>query len=305
MCCVEEQHGLLVNRYEDIFSFSHLTIQEFLTAKHIVDNQLNISLIVKQHLTDKRWREVFLLLAGLRKADELLVVMDQEVKKYMDTLKLQRLLTWVDEVTDSRSGNMKAVGKRAYAIAYAYANAYAVAYANTNANTNANAYAYTNACAIANVNTNTNTAKAYANAYAIANAYAYANTYKYANSYNNEAIDCFIQYAKLAIESEVYQGLDLAFSISQPESMKSQIPDNKEPSEVHQNFARRLTNIFLESFKLTPIMVTLSEEEIKAFDNYLYGVRLLIECEHAAVRRTPEVWSKIEERLLITAVTTN
>jgi predicted NACHT family NTPase len=32
---VEEHHGLLVNRYDDVFSFSHLTIQEFLTAKHI------------------------------------------------------------------------------------------------------------------------------------------------------------------------------------------------------------------------------------------------------------------------------
>jgi predicted NACHT family NTPase len=38
---VEEQHGLLVNRYDDIYSFSHLTIQEFLTAKHIIDNQLD------------------------------------------------------------------------------------------------------------------------------------------------------------------------------------------------------------------------------------------------------------------------
>ncbi len=38
---IEEQHGLLVNRYEDIYSFSHLTIQEFLTAKHIIDKAAN------------------------------------------------------------------------------------------------------------------------------------------------------------------------------------------------------------------------------------------------------------------------
>jgi predicted NACHT family NTPase len=56
---VEEQHGLLVNRYDDIYSFSHLTIQEFLTAKHIIDNSLDMSAIVKEHLFDKRWREVF------------------------------------------------------------------------------------------------------------------------------------------------------------------------------------------------------------------------------------------------------
>jgi predicted NACHT family NTPase len=113
---VEEQHGLLVNRYEDIYSFSHLTIQEFLTAKHIIDNQLDISKIVQEHLCDKRWREVFLLLAGLRKADELLMAIDQEAMNYMATPKLQSLLAWVEEVTDLTPGDFQPVGKRAMTI---------------------------------------------------------------------------------------------------------------------------------------------------------------------------------------------
>jgi hypothetical protein len=37
---IEEQHGILVNRHEDIYSFSHLTLQEFLTAKHINANAI-------------------------------------------------------------------------------------------------------------------------------------------------------------------------------------------------------------------------------------------------------------------------
>ncbi len=52
-------------------------------------------------------------------------------------------------------------------------------------------------------------------------------------------------------------------------------------------------------------MVDLSEEEIQRYDQYLYSVRLLVECERAAVRRTPKVWSQIEERLLIKPATTN
>jgi hypothetical protein len=52
-------------------------------------------------------------------------------------------------------------------------------------------------------------------------------------------------------------------------------------------------------------MVNLSQLEFELLENYLYCCCLLIECERAAVRRTPEVWSQIEERLLRPAAMTN
>ncbi|MBD0309953.1 MAG: NACHT domain-containing protein, partial [Microcoleus sp. T1-bin1] len=58
------QQGILVERAEDVFSFSHLTLQEYLTAQYIADNNL-IEQLVTDHLSDGRWREVFLLVAGL------------------------------------------------------------------------------------------------------------------------------------------------------------------------------------------------------------------------------------------------
>lgn len=76
---IEVQHGLLVERAESIYSFSHLTIQEFLIAQHIDYENLPIEPLVDQHLCDKRWREVFLLLSGLRKADNLLLAMEQKI----------------------------------------------------------------------------------------------------------------------------------------------------------------------------------------------------------------------------------
>ncbi len=63
---IEEQHGLLVERAQDIYSFSHLTFQEFLTAQYISDQPLLEKELVKKHLIDSRWREVFLLLAELQ-----------------------------------------------------------------------------------------------------------------------------------------------------------------------------------------------------------------------------------------------
>ncbi|MEO1673698.1 MAG: histidine kinase, partial [Cyanobacteria bacterium J06631_2] len=59
------QQGILVERAKDIYSFSHLTLQEYLTAKYISQDNRRIENLVQEHLTDERWREVFLLVAGI------------------------------------------------------------------------------------------------------------------------------------------------------------------------------------------------------------------------------------------------
>ncbi|MGK7925201.1 MAG: NACHT domain-containing NTPase [Spirulina sp.] len=64
------QQGILVERAEEIYSFSHLTLQEYLTAQYIVDNDKDydtIDKLVANHLLDPTWKEVFLLVAGLMK----------------------------------------------------------------------------------------------------------------------------------------------------------------------------------------------------------------------------------------------
>jgi hypothetical protein len=45
-------------------------------------------------------------------------------------------------------------------------------------------------------------------------------------------------------------------------------------------------------------MINLSSEESIEIEKYLYANKLLVECERAAVRRSPEVWNQIEERIL-------
>jgi len=60
---IEAQHGLLVERAFHVYSFSHLTFQEFFTARNITENtNVNApSALVDKHLFDTRWREVFIL----------------------------------------------------------------------------------------------------------------------------------------------------------------------------------------------------------------------------------------------------
>ncbi len=64
---IEAQHGIFVERAREVYSFSHLTFQEYFTAKYIVDNaaQGTLDELVRAHCADKRWREVFLLTTSL------------------------------------------------------------------------------------------------------------------------------------------------------------------------------------------------------------------------------------------------
>lgn len=79
---IEAQHGLIVERAHDLYTFSHLTIQEYLTASYISRNQ-NISLqrqVVKSALNDQKWREVMLYTVGLLpQADSMLDEMKRQL----------------------------------------------------------------------------------------------------------------------------------------------------------------------------------------------------------------------------------
>ena len=64
---VEAQHGILVERTQKLYSFSHKTFQEYLTAKYIVDNAQKGTLkeLIDNHLLDDNWKEIILLTAEM------------------------------------------------------------------------------------------------------------------------------------------------------------------------------------------------------------------------------------------------
>lgn len=114
---IEAQHGLLVERARGIYSFSHLTFQEYFTARKIVNNSEPQALKkLVSHLTQKRWREVFLLAVGmLQKADYLLLLMKQQVDGLVaEDEQLQQFLVWVRNKSISVNEPYKPAAIRAF-----------------------------------------------------------------------------------------------------------------------------------------------------------------------------------------------
>lgn len=77
---IEAQHGVFSQRAQGVYAFAHLTFQEYYTAKYIVDNSRYDSLM--SHISDSRWREVFLLVSSLlNEADDFFLAMQKEASK--------------------------------------------------------------------------------------------------------------------------------------------------------------------------------------------------------------------------------
>ncbi len=63
---IEENYGLIVEREYAVFSFCHLTIQEYFTAKYLLSNVNNGSVNnLTKYLFDSKWKEVFCIFASI------------------------------------------------------------------------------------------------------------------------------------------------------------------------------------------------------------------------------------------------
>ena len=289
---IEVQQGILVQRAENIYSFSHLTLQEYLTAQYIVDKNL-IKYLVSNHITDTRWQEVFLLVAGLMRggADELLLLIEKQAISYLDTpvgkQKLIPILNWAENITTGSTGDLKPVAKRAIsnaiaiAIGYALSNSFGYALSNVISKVIANVYG------ISNPN-----AYAFVNAFAISNAYAFVNAYAF-----DEAVHDIEELAKLP---EIFKDVNLTLLIAQLKTLKTEIPDDdNQPVEIRHQFALKIIETLQSAFHLAPELIKLSKQELKEIDRkYFYIYNLILKCKTAALTIEEQTWLEIEDRML-------
>jgi predicted NACHT family NTPase len=273
------QQGILVKRATDAYSFSHLTLQEYLTAQHIVEKQLEEGL-VRAHLTDESWREVFLLVSGVMKsrASQLFKVIEQQAQTYIQPYeKVKELVRWaaINEVGKSELHQRSAM--------LAIASAFAIDSARSIDSARTSAFAIDSTRASASAR-----ARAIDSARTSARAIDSARTIYSARA---RTIDRAIEHHFLNAQS--MQNIATKLSTHQ-----KNLPSSDAPSADWRNWANQLQLIWLEALNLNSDFVSFSSGETRALSDYLYATELLIRCKESAIGVSRSDWKAMEARLL-------
>lgn len=110
---IESQHGLVIERANRVWSFSHLTFQEYLVAKQFYNPTSWKELLT--YITKRHWREVFLIVISIVKSPDKLVI---EAKHAVDSIlaadsELQNVLEILSEQSKTLGGNYNLAAARA------------------------------------------------------------------------------------------------------------------------------------------------------------------------------------------------
>jgi hypothetical protein len=105
---IEVQQGILVQRANDLYTFSHLTLQEYLAASYFM--RRGMTKITDDQLVDSRWRDMFLLMAGTGRADGMLTLMATTAReKAAAQPGFRALLRWANDVVKPGDGGQRLV----------------------------------------------------------------------------------------------------------------------------------------------------------------------------------------------------
>lgn len=278
---IQVQQGILVERASDTYSFSHLTFQEYLTAQYIVDEQ-KLETLVTKHLTDSRWREVFLLVSGLmRNADALLQLMECETQKLIHTHKLKSLLAWATRLTADSEVGYKDATKRVTALMLQQELAYNYALSDNSLN-----------CVLHD----RVISQAFFLVIALQGNRHFASSFKVLchdrDSFCGTELERQLMIASEFSRTKIFgKQVDLQlFADSMQELGLKTTISKRALSEILQ--------LWLRMSHLEHEWLNLSMKEVELLENYLYANELMIRCKEAALRVSPQVWDAIESRML-------
>ena len=286
LTAIQIQQGILVERARGVLSFSHLTLQEYLVAQHIVNHDL-IETLVAEHLTEKRWREVILLVAGSLRgsADALLLRMETEAQTFINTDNLKALMNWAEAMTDGSEGNYNPAAKRV-AVTFLTRAISLDLIIDREGFTRDRALARESSLDLSRI---------------IDLGRAIGLDFTHVLDRNRSfGIDRYLD-LDLAREFESvknFKSVNFTELMARLEGLKVQVPSHNQSREVRRTFASQIQAIWFNALRLDPAWVKLSDTEVKSLRIYFYANELLVRCKEAAVRVSPQTWAGIEARML-------
>lgn len=285
---IEKQHGILVERTDDIYSFSHLTFHEYFTARYIVDNTSKGTLPnLVEHITDNKWREVFLLTAGmLPEADDFLLLMKNKADALIQDDELIKLLSWAKERADSLDLSYKKSALRAYSISI-YTICSGVYFDRALAHALVLAHALDRALAL-DLALDLDRAHALALALALAHAHARAHALAHARAH---ALALDLDHARAK-----EMGLDSL--VKSLEELKANMPSKDATRKAWAAWAEKLRQVMIRERNIGHDF-GLNDKQKKCLEDYLYANKLIVDCLNCQSYVSKPVREEILDTLLL------
>ena len=310
LTAIEVQQGILVERATNAYSFSHLTLQEYLTALHISNDWDNLADdLIGQYAHDERWREVFLLIAGILqkgRQKNLWTKLEQiALTKAIKTPKLKELVEWANQIIDPQHQELENRASALYIATISARDTAIIIRAIARDITSDSAIAI-----IQNIIQTINDAKRIAIAIASARQLAEGITIArddpiprdiargITQDVNKSRVTRIAKGIKVLIQTQIFRCRNFGQLPRQFKKLSDQIPNPHAPPHEWSQWGNNLMLSFITSFDLTREMLNLSHEEKRALKDYLYITDLLIRCKDAATRVPKADWEAVEARLL-------
>lgn len=287
---IEIQQGILVERSRNAYSFSHLTFQEYLTAKCIVDNQKSLQL-VRNHINDRHWKEVFLLIAGLMPGkgggDNLLMAMERQAQAYIASSKLEFLIAWASHSTTRVLNDFKISAQRIAAI-------FLIRVLMRDVHLDFDigiAHDLTQAVRLSLL-IDAKVAATLSRIFEIARLRACCNSRDLWLHYSFEIVE---EYSRLGVFRK-----DLICGIIEDirELEKDFSGTDVMSYEDRRHLSSKISSYFYTRLNFNLPSTETLIESIQGIVDYFYILELMIRCKEAAVRVSPQVWAGIESRMV-------
>jgi predicted NACHT family NTPase len=275
------------------FIFSHITFQEYFVARYIY-NHNKVRQLVPNHLSDRRWQQVFLLLAGMMvgNTEELLLCIESQASDYINTAKLRDILDWLEQITINSKGKLKNVAKRIATLFLARPRFL------TELET---ALVLTRMLGLTrdlyeNFDSSLDFDKVFASDLSMS--LSHALDFDSTTELNLTIQLCgSLEQALAKIEFD-QRYINFTVLNTRLEALNAEAPSYEQPFEVREAFRNKISRTWLQALYLPADLNQISQQEVEALKNYLYANLLMVRCKNMAIVVSLKTWEEIESRML-------
>lgn len=289
------QQGIFIERAEDAYTFSHLTLQEYLTAQYIDDHR-RIPQLINDHLFNHQWREVFLLIAGLMRggADELLDNMcNQSMSHILKSPNLHYLIQWSDEVTAESESSCKPFIKRLGVISIAIEISFNILLVQDYGRGLILHNRYQNILSLC-TEFSTHLGLRFEDKLLQRDQHRAASML--AKDRASKTLN--VLYGSNIMNLDLFSLSRLSLLLPRLEALVPKKPSLDQTDKDRMKLANLVIDVWLDTLKINPERINFSANELNMLLDLLYANELMVKCKESAVRVSPKVWAEIEERML-------